>query len=130
MPVRRMDELRADSDEQQDGRDLEQHHDVVGLGGFADAAHQDHCKEHDDEESRDIETKMPAGRVDALPWRSCRPGGQVCGRDPTRIGMYAEPVEQVDDVRGESDADAMLEKAYSRMRSQPMIQAISSPMVA
>ena len=67
----------------------------------------------------------------SLPARSCRPERKERGREPLGVEMDAEPVEQIDDVGGEARRETlMLEKAYSRMRSQPMIQAISSPMVA
>ena len=77
--------------------DLQQHHDVVGLGRFADAAHQHHGQQHDDEERRDVEAEVPAGRVEhRCRARSLRPRGQVGGRDPSQGGMDAEPVEQID----------------------------------
>ncbi len=40
MPVVRLDEAGAGKDEDQNGGDLDQHHDVVGAGRLADAAHQ------------------------------------------------------------------------------------------
>ena len=105
--------------------------DVVGLGRLANAAHQHHCEQHHDEERRNVEAEVPAGIVDD----SCPadPAGRRADRRArsTRGRMQAEPIQQIDDMRGKAHAHGhVAEPAYSRIRSQPMIQAISSPSVA
>ena len=97
--------LRADADEDQDGDDLEQHHDVVGLGRLADAADQDHGEDHDDEEGGDVEAEVPAGRVEHVALQILRGRREDRRARSSAGGMDAEPVEQRDDVRGEADAD-------------------------
>ena len=64
--VGRMNELEAYQHEGEDGHDLDQHHDVVGLGGFADPANEDHCEQNDDEKGRDVKPEMPAGFIDVV----------------------------------------------------------------
>ena len=61
MVVAGMDEVQADEDEGEDRDDLDQHHDVVGAGGLADAAHEDDGEQNDDEERRNVEAEVPAG---------------------------------------------------------------------
>ena len=51
----------ANGDEDQDGDDLQQHHDVVGLRGFADAANENDGEDHDNDERRQIESEVPPG---------------------------------------------------------------------
>ncbi len=85
---------------------LNRDHHVVGGGGLADAAHQNHREEHDDEEGGNVEAEVPAGVVEVVAGEILEAGGKIGGRDPSRAGMQAEPVEQVDDVGGEADADA------------------------
>ena len=72
---------------------------------FLDAAHQDHGQQHHDDEGRPVESKMPAGAVNHVALQVLQAGGEIGGRNPFRIGMPAEPVEQVHDVRGKADAD-------------------------
>ncbi len=64
MVVAGVDEMKGDADEDQDRDDLDEHHDVVGAGGFANAAHEDHGEQNDDEERGDVEAKVPSGGVD------------------------------------------------------------------
>ena len=64
MVIRRMNEAHADEDERQDGCDLQQHHDVVGLGRFTNAAHQHHRQEQDDQKCRNVEAEVPARVVE------------------------------------------------------------------
>ena len=52
--------LRGAEDEQQNGDQLDQHHGVVGLGAFADAAHQDVAQHHQNDERRQIEPRAGA----------------------------------------------------------------------
>ena len=40
-----------------------------------------------------------------LPCKVGEAAGQIGGRNPARTRVNAEPIEQVDDVRGEADAD-------------------------
>ena len=82
------------------------HHHVVGGGGLANAAHQNDGDEHDDEEGGDVEAEVPAGVVDIVAGKILEAVRKIGGRDPSRAGMEAEPIEQVDDVGGEADADA------------------------
>ena len=64
MVVDRVDEVDTDQDEGDDGDQLDEHHDVVGAGRLADAAHEDDREQDDDEERGDVEAEMPAGTVD------------------------------------------------------------------
>ena len=105
MVVGGMNEAHADEDERQDGGDLQQHHDVVGLGRFADAAHQHHGQQHDDEKRGNVEAEVPARRVEHVALQVGEAARQVRGRDPAQRGMPAKPVEGRDHVRGEADAD-------------------------
>jgi hypothetical protein len=41
--------------ENQDGRDLDQHHHIVGVGAFLHAFHQNPGQDHQDQKRRDIE---------------------------------------------------------------------------
>jgi hypothetical protein len=61
-----MNEAQSEEDEQQDSRDLHQHHDVVGPRRLANAAHQDHRQQHDNKERRDVESRMPSSRIDVF----------------------------------------------------------------
>ena len=106
MPVVRLDEAGRGEDEDEDGGDLDQHHDVVGARRLADAADQDDGEDHHDEERGDVEAEVPAGIVEVVAGEVLQAGGQVGGRDPHERRMDAEPVEQIDDVGGEADADA------------------------
>ena len=82
MPVVRLDEAGGGEDEDQDGGDLDQHHDVVGARRLADAAHQDHGEDHDDEEGGNVEAEVPAGLVEIVAGQILQAGGQIGGRDP------------------------------------------------
>ena len=106
MPVVGLDEAGAGKDEDENGGDLDQHHDVVGAGRLADAAHQDHGEDHDDEEGGDIEAEVPAGFVEIVAGKILQAGGQISGRDPHQGWMEVEPVQQVDDVGGKAHANA------------------------
>ena len=63
-----IDQHTADDQEGQDGADLDQHHDVVGLGGFAHAAHQQQGQNEDDEKTRNVE--ICTGGVTSSPDRT------------------------------------------------------------
>ena len=105
MPVAGMDEADDRKDKDQNGDQLEPHHHVVGVGRLANAAHQDHGENHDDEKGGNVEAEVPAGMVESVAGQILQAVGQIGGRDPHRGGMQAEPVEQIDDVRGKADAD-------------------------
>ena len=94
-----------DEDKRQDGGDLQQHHDVVGLGRLANAAHQHDRQQHDDEKRRDVETEMPAGSVKHVALQIGEAAGQISRRDPAQRRMPAEPLKGRRHVCGESDAD-------------------------
>ncbi len=98
--------LRPKKMKSEDGSDLDQHHDVVGAGGFADAADEDDGEEEDDEEGGDVEAGVPAGGEDVFAGEVLQAEGKVGGGEPLGIEVDAEPVEQIDDVRGEADGDA------------------------
>ena len=104
--VRGMDEAGAEADEEQDGGDLDQHHDVVGARGFADAADENDGEDEDDEEGGNVEAGVPSGSVDGVAGEVLQAERKVGGREPLGREMQAQPVEQIDDVRGEADADA------------------------
>ena len=105
MPVGGMNEADDGEDEDQNRNQLESHHHIVGRGRLADAAHQDHRKEHDDEKGGNIEAEVPAGIVETVAGQILQAAGKISGRDPSRAGVQAEPVQQVDDVRGKTHAD-------------------------
>src|SRR5262252_5197533 len=105
MPVAGMNEARGDGDERKNGDDLDQHHDVVGLGGLANAAYENDRENHHDDEGRPVEAEMPAGTVNHVTGKIAQSTGQIGGRYPARIGVHAEPVEQVDEVRRKAHAD-------------------------
>ncbi len=106
MPVARVDEADGGEDKDEDGDQLERDHHVVGGSGLADAADQDHREEHDDEEGGNVETEVPAGIVEIVAGQILQAGGKIGWRDPSRARMQAEPVEEIDNVGGEADADA------------------------
>ena len=106
MPVVGLDEAGAGNDEDQDGGNLDQHHDVVGAGRLADAAHQDHGENHDDEKGGNVEAEVPSGWIEVVAGQVLEAGGQIGGRDPHERKMEAEPVHEVDDMGGKADADA------------------------
>ena len=103
--------LMPKKDKGQDCGDFDQHHDVVGAGGLADAEHQDDGEETDyDDEGGDIEAGVPAGGVDVFAGQVLQAQRQVGGGEPFGVEVDAEPVEQVDEVRGEADGDAHVGK--------------------
>ena len=106
MPVVRLDEAGRGEDEDEDGGDLDEDEDVVGAGRLANAAHEDDGENHHDQKRGDVEAEVPAGGVEVFAGEILQAGGQVGGRDPLDRQVEAEPVEQIDDVGGEADADA------------------------
>ena len=131
MPVGRMNEARRKADEDEDGDDLQQDHDVVGLGRFADAAHQDHREEHHDDEGGPVEAEVPArGRRARFLQDPTGRRARYAGEIHRRSGCTPNQSSRLTMCWEKPTLTAMLLTAYSRMRSQPMIQAMSSPMVA
>jgi len=106
MPVVGLDEAGAGKDEDQDGGHLDEHHDVVCASRLADAADQEHGEEHDDEEGGNVEAEVPSGFVEIVAGKVLQAGGQVGRGDPLEGQVDAEPVEEVDQMRGETHADA------------------------
>ena len=49
---------------------------------------------------------MPAGGIEVFAGEILKAGGQIRGRDPLDREVESEPIEQIDDVGGEADADA------------------------
>jgi len=87
-------------------------------------------EKHDDKEGGNVEPEVPAGLVEVVARQILKAGGEVGRRDPLHRWMKAEPVKQIDDMSDNPTLTLMLLKAYSRIKSQPMIQATSSPSVA
>jgi len=117
-PVIGVHQRSAHHEEDQDRANLHGDHNVVRLGRFADAAHQKHGKNENDEEGWDVE--VSARPVPGLPNRRRPSVGQVeAERSELRFGIALKPM-----------ATTTLLTTYSRMRSQPMIQAKISPSVA
>jgi len=100
--VRGMNESRSEADEHQDSDDLEKHHDVVGFGGFANAADQNHGQKHNDDEGGPVETEMPTRAVEHVAAKVGEPARQVRGGNPSGIGVDAKPVEQIDHMSRET----------------------------
>ena len=63
-------------------------------------------EDEDDEEGGNVEAEVPAGIVEVVAGEILEAVRKIGGRYPSRAGMQAEPIEQVDDVGGEADADA------------------------
>jgi len=101
-----MDEVQANEHEGEDSDELDEHHDVVGAGRFADAADEDYGEDDNDEEGRDVEAEVPAGLIDEAAIQRLFAAGKKSGREPARTKVDAEPIEQIDKMRGEADADA------------------------
>jgi len=125
-----MDEAGAEGDEEQNGGDFNQHHDVVGARRLADAADENDGEQKDHEEGGNIEAGVPSGRVDRVAGEVLQAEREIRGREPLGREMQAEPVHQIDDVRGEADAYAHIREGVLQDESQPMIHAMSSPMMA
>ena len=106
MIVRRMDELGCETHEHQNGDDFQQHHDVIGSRRLFDASHQDHCQQHDDDECGPVKAKMPAGRIEHGSLQIIQSAGKIGRRNPTRVRMQAEPIEQAHHVRRKTHADS------------------------
>ena len=66
MPVDGLDEAGSGKNESQDSDDLDQNENVVGAGRLADTAHQNHRQDHNDKKRWNVESEMPAGRVEIV----------------------------------------------------------------
>ena len=83
MPVRRMDQHSADDEKRQNGADLESHHHVIRLRRFANAAHQKHSKNKNNQKSGKIEVGRPSTcpkptqGQDHLSQARCRPNQPI-----------------------------------------------------
>ena len=104
MPVSGVDEMRSGDDEDQNRRDFEQNHDVVGARGLADTPDQHDGQNQHDEKRGKIEAQMPARLVDGIALKVGKAGRQKSRRDPTRAGMQAKPIHEIDNVGGKADA--------------------------
>jgi len=71
-----VDEGDSKKDEGEDGRGLDQHHDVVGAGGFADAHDENDGDQEDDEEGGEVEPGVPAGVEDVVAGEVLQPRGR------------------------------------------------------
>src|SRR2546430_16940818 len=100
-----MNKSRREGDEGEDSDDFDHHHEVVGVGGFFYAADENYGEKHDDDEGGPVEAEVPARAVDHVALQIRKAAGEIGGRDPFGGGMQAEPVEEVDQMGGEPDAD-------------------------
>ncbi len=105
MIIRGMYELECKSHEDQNGDDFHQHHDVVGPRGLLDATNQDDCQEHHDNERRPVEAEMPTGPVEHVAFQVGKSAGEIGGRNPAGNRMDSEPIQQVDQMLREANAD-------------------------
>ena len=106
MVVGGVDEAEAEGDEEKDGGDLYEHHDVVGAGGLADASDQDDGEEENHGERGEVEAGVPAGSEDVFAGEVLQAERKVGGGEPLGIEVDAEPVEEINDMGGEANADA------------------------
>ena len=83
---------------------------MLGPRRLANASHQHHGKQQNDHESGDIEAKMPPRRKDVLPRQILQPQRQISRRQPLRIEVYPQPVQQIHAMRRESDRHAHVRK--------------------
>ena len=77
-----------------------------------------------------LKPKCQPGVYSTLPCRSVRPPGRYAGVIQRSAGCQPNQSKVAAMCAAKPTLTAMLLTAYSRIRSQPMIQAISSPMVA
>ena len=66
MPVRGSNIVETKTDEDEDGDDLQQHHHIVHFRRFANAAHENHREQHDNNERGPVEAEMPAGLIEDI----------------------------------------------------------------
>ena len=106
MIVSRMDKAEAEEDKQQNGRNLDQYHDVVGPCGLAYTAHQHDGQQQHDQKRRNIEPSVPTRGIDVLALQVLQAKRQIRRREPLGRQRQSHPVQQRDDVRRKADADA------------------------
>src|ERR1035438_9161623 len=94
MPVARVNEAGSGDDEGEDGNDFDKDENVVGSRRLANAAHQNHGKNHHHQKRRDIKTEVPSGLVEVVAGEILEAGVQVGRRDPLERGMETEPLKQ------------------------------------
>ena len=136
LPVRGRDVGRADPDHRQDDADVEQHHRRVEPGAFPHADHQDHRHDGRDEDRGQVDPRLDdlsVGQGDFLEIEDAVRDVIIPGRRPeARVDREPEDMlqERIEDSWTSRRRRTLDPMAYSRIRSQPMIQAISSPSVA
>ena len=142
LPVSRVNHERAKGDDENHHRDLDQNDRRVGCRAFANSVNEDDGYRCHDQHRWKIERDGVAKKVWQNEWRiilrSFATLGELgcCGRwirhQPKRKFYCAvtQAVEQLDEIIRPAFATAMLPTAYSRIKSQPMIQAMVSPRVA
>src|SRR5271155_5968443 len=101
-----MNKAQAEEDEEQDRRDLDQHHDVVGSRRLANAAHQDDWEEQYDKEGGNVESGVPTAGIDVLALQVLQAKWQVSRRQPHRRQRYSYPIQQRHQMSREAYADA------------------------
>src|SRR5205807_635690 len=106
MPVVRMDKLSAHENEDENGRNFDQDHDVVGLSGFADSSYQNDSEDHHYQKCREIKPKMPAGTVKVISCQVLQTGRQIGRRNPAQRRVESKPVEKTHQMRGKPDTDS------------------------
>jgi|GEM_PF-6995236 len=79
---------------------------LFGASGFADAADKDDGEQKNDEEGGNVEAEVPTGLVNPVGAEVLKAAGEEGRRDPFGGRVDAEPVHEIDDVRGEADRDA------------------------
>ncbi len=77
-----------------------------------------------------LKPKCQPGAYSTSPFRSLKPDGRYAGEIQRRDGCHPNQSNPSTRWAAKPTLTAMLLTAYSRIRSQPMIQAINSPMVA
>ena len=103
MIVPAFDKARSGNEKGKNGRDFQQHHYVVGLGRFANSAHQHNGNDHHDQECRDVEAEMPSRLINKISGQIRQSRWEKGWRDPARRRMHPEPVQQIDHVRRKAD---------------------------
>src|SRR6202034_1111018 len=106
MPITRMYKVQSKTDENKNGNNFQENHHVVGFSRFTNAAHQDYGEQHHDQESGPVESEVPARPVKRIPLKVCQTSWKIGRNNPAKSGTNAEPVQQIDNVRGKSDADS------------------------
>ncbi len=77
-----------------------------------------------------LNPKCQPGAYSALPCRSASPDGKYAGEIQRKSGCTPNQSSRFTMCAENPTLTAMFETAYSRIKSQPIIHAISSPIVA